>query len=65
MAENNEYVDKAGQYCRETLAETIIADIMNSPTFTYPSLKKLKNSAEYLIKKFGLDKLQMKRFILK
>lgn len=65
MAENNEFVEKAGQYCRETLAETIIADILNSPTFNYPSLKKLKNSAEYLIKKFSLDKHQMKTFILK
>jgi hypothetical protein len=35
MAENNEFVEKAGSNCRETLAKTIIADFMNSPSFSY------------------------------
>lgn len=55
MAENSENVEKAGSHCRETLSETIIADFMNSPTFNYNSLKKLKNSAAYLVRKFNLN----------
>ena len=65
MAENNEFVEKAGRYCRETLADTMIADFMNSASFSYSSLKKLKNSANYLIKKFNLDRDRIKKFILK
>jgi hypothetical protein len=65
MAENNEFVEKAGSNCRETLAETIIADFMNSPSFSYSALKKLKNSAQYLISKFNLSPHYMKSFILK
>ncbi len=65
MAENNELLEKAGINCRETLAETIVADFMNSPTFSYPSLKKLKNSAIYLVKKFSLNSHYIKSFILK
>jgi hypothetical protein len=65
MAENNEFVEKAGTNCRETLAETIIADFMNSPSFSYSSLKKLKNSAQYLISKFNLNTHQIKSFILR
>ena len=64
MTENNEHAMKVSDYCRELVAETIIWDFMNSPSFQYPSLSKLKNLATYLVDLFKLDEQHIRRFIL-
>jgi len=55
MAENTEHAMKISDYCRELVAETIIWDFMNSPSFQYPSLSKLKKLAAFLVDLFKLD----------
>ena len=64
MAENRDFMSKVGSLYKQAVAESLIFDFVNSPSFQYPSIKKLKISASYLTEMFSLDEKQMREFII-
>ena len=64
MAENRDFMSKVGSLYKQAVAESLIFDFVNSPSFQYPSIKKLKISASYLTEMFSLDDKQMREFII-